>query len=257
VALSRVVRVLAWRDLAVRQKQTVITVAWAVIRLFLSMVVLTVIFGRIAKLRSDGSAPFFAGMLWWTFFATGLSEASNSLVNNPGLIQQGIFPAADRTDGDGDRCFCRLLDHLLDANRADGVVSVRAGMTDGGSARCVRRLGFSDQRRPRAVDYRAQCQVPRFPLCDPVHRTVRPLCLASRVQLERCTLKMAALIFAQSDGRRHRWLSLVHSRRTALALYARSGGERVGLGLFSVVRHPSLPPIRKELCRPDLSPPKP
>ena len=68
-------RVLAWRDLAVRYKQTVIGVAWAVIRPLLTMVVFTVIFGRIAKLPSDGSAPYplmvFAGMLPWTFFRPG------------------------------------------------------------------------------------------------------------------------------------------------------------------------------------------
>ena len=89
-------RVLAWRDLAVRYKQTVIGVAWAVIRPLLTMVVFTVIFGRIAKLPSDGDAPYplmvFAGMLPWTFFATGLSEASNSLVNNANLISKVYFP---------------------------------------------------------------------------------------------------------------------------------------------------------------------
>jgi lipopolysaccharide transport system permease protein len=89
-------RVLAWRDLAVRYKQTVIGVAWAVIRPLLTMVVFTVIFGHIAKLPSDGSAPYplmvFAGMLPWTFFATGLSEASNSLVNNANLISKVYFP---------------------------------------------------------------------------------------------------------------------------------------------------------------------
>ena len=89
-------RVLAWRDLAVRYKQTVIGVAWAVIRPLLTVVVFTVIFGRIAKLPSDGDAPYplmvFAGMLPWTFFATGLSEASNSLVNNANLISKVYFP---------------------------------------------------------------------------------------------------------------------------------------------------------------------
>ena len=87
---------LAWRDLAVRYKQTVIGVAWAVIRPFLTMLVFTVIFGRIAKLSSEGSAPYplmvFAGMLPWTFFATGLSEASNSLINNANLISKVYFP---------------------------------------------------------------------------------------------------------------------------------------------------------------------
>jgi lipopolysaccharide transport system permease protein len=89
-------RVLAWRDLAVRYKQTVIGVAWAVIRPLLTMVVFTVIFGRIAKLPSDGRAPYplmvFAGMLPWTFFATGLSEASNSLIINANLITKVYFP---------------------------------------------------------------------------------------------------------------------------------------------------------------------
>jgi lipopolysaccharide transport system permease protein len=89
-------RVLAWRDLAVRYKQTVIGAAWAVIRPFLAMVVFTVIFGRIAKLPSDGTAPYplmvFAGMLPWTFFSTGLSEASNSLIGNSNLISKVYFP---------------------------------------------------------------------------------------------------------------------------------------------------------------------
>src|SRR6201987_4351544 len=89
-------RVLAWRDLAVRYKQTVIGAAWAVIRPFITIPVFTVIFGRIAKLPSDGTAPYplmvFAGMLPWTFFSTGLSEASNSLINNANLITKVYFP---------------------------------------------------------------------------------------------------------------------------------------------------------------------
>jgi lipopolysaccharide transport system permease protein len=89
-------RVLAWRDLSVRYKQTVIGVMWAVIRPFLTMLVFTIIFSRIAKLPSDGDAPYalmvFAGILPWTLFATGLSEASNSLINNSNLISKVYFP---------------------------------------------------------------------------------------------------------------------------------------------------------------------
>ena len=89
-------RVLAWRDLAVRYKQTVIGVAWAVIRPLLTVVIFAFIFGRIAKLPSDGAAPYalmvFAGMLPWSFFATGLGEASNSLINNANLISKVYFP---------------------------------------------------------------------------------------------------------------------------------------------------------------------
>jgi lipopolysaccharide transport system permease protein len=89
-------RVLAWRDLSVRYKQTVIGVLWALIRPFLMMVVFTIIFGRIAKLPTDGNTPYalmvFAGILPWTFFSTGLSEACNSLINNEKLISKVYFP---------------------------------------------------------------------------------------------------------------------------------------------------------------------
>src|SRR6476660_7350658 len=89
-------RVLAWRDLSVRYKQTIIGVAWALVRPFLTMVVFTIVFGRIAKLPSDGTAPYalmvFSGMMPWTFFSMGLSEASNSLINNSNLISKVYFP---------------------------------------------------------------------------------------------------------------------------------------------------------------------
>ena len=89
-------RVLAWRDLSVRYKQTVIGVLWALIRPFLTMLVFTVVFGRIAKLPTDGTAPYalmvFAGILPWSFFSTALSEASNSLINNEKLISKVYFP---------------------------------------------------------------------------------------------------------------------------------------------------------------------
>ena len=88
-------QVLTWRDCAVRYKQTVLGVGWAVIRPVLAMLIFTVIFGRIAKLPSEG-APYslmvFAGMLPWTFFATGLSEASNSLIANTALVSKVYFP---------------------------------------------------------------------------------------------------------------------------------------------------------------------
>lgn len=89
-------RVLAWRDLSVRYKQTVIGVLWALVRPFLTMLVFTIIFGRIAKLPSDGASPYtlmvFAGMLPWMFFASALSEASNSLINNANLVNKVYFP---------------------------------------------------------------------------------------------------------------------------------------------------------------------
>src|SRR5499433_4227667 len=89
-------RVLAWRDLSVRYKQTVIGVLWALIRPVLTMVVFTIVFGRIAQLPTDGTAPYalmvFAGILPWSFFSNGLSEASSSLINSANLISKVYFP---------------------------------------------------------------------------------------------------------------------------------------------------------------------
>ncbi len=88
--------ILAWRDVAVRYKQTVIGLAWAVIRPFMTMVVFTVVFGQLAKLPTDGGVPYpvlvFAGMLPWFLFSSILSEASNSLVGNANLISKVYFP---------------------------------------------------------------------------------------------------------------------------------------------------------------------
>jgi lipopolysaccharide transport system permease protein len=86
---------LAWRDILVRYKQTVIGIAWALIRPFLMMVVFTVVFGKLAKLPSEG-VPYpilvFAALLPWQFFANALSEASNSLIGNANLISKVYFP---------------------------------------------------------------------------------------------------------------------------------------------------------------------
>jgi lipopolysaccharide transport system permease protein len=88
--------ILAWRDVAVRYKQTVIGIAWAIIRPFLTMVIFTIVFSRVAKLPTEGDAPYpimvFVGMLPWTLFATILAEASNSLVSNANLISKVYFP---------------------------------------------------------------------------------------------------------------------------------------------------------------------
>lgn len=88
--------ILAWRDISVRYKQTIIGVAWAIIRPFLTMVVFSVIFGRLAKLPSEGDAPYpllvFAAMLPWSLFSTALGEASNSLIGSANLISKVYFP---------------------------------------------------------------------------------------------------------------------------------------------------------------------
>lgn len=87
---------LSWRDILVRYKQTVIGVAWGVIRPLLTIIVFTLIFGRIAKLPTEGDVPYailvFAGMLPWQFFANALSDASGSVVGSATLISKTYFP---------------------------------------------------------------------------------------------------------------------------------------------------------------------
>ena len=88
--------ILAWRDVAVRYKQTVIGVAWALIRPFATMIVFTVVFNKVAKLDAPGSLPYalfvIAALIPWQFFSTALSESSNSLIGNANLISKVYFP---------------------------------------------------------------------------------------------------------------------------------------------------------------------
>ncbi|MEI6737796.1 MAG: ABC transporter permease [Pseudomonadota bacterium] len=86
---------LAWRDILVRYKQTAIGIAWALLRPFLTMVVFTLVFSKLAKLPSDG-VPYpilvFAALLPWQFFSNAFTEAGNSLIGNANMISKVYFP---------------------------------------------------------------------------------------------------------------------------------------------------------------------
>ncbi|AUB84937.1 phosphate ABC transporter permease [Candidatus Thiodictyon syntrophicum] len=88
--------VLAWRDVAVRYKQTIIGLAWALLQPFFTMVVFTVVFGKLARMPTEGDTPYallvYAGLLPWQFFASALSSASGSLTGNANLISKVYFP---------------------------------------------------------------------------------------------------------------------------------------------------------------------
>jgi lipopolysaccharide transport system permease protein len=88
-------KLLAWRDIKVRYKQTVLGTAWAIIQPFMTMVVFTIFFGRLAGISSDG-IPYpiwsYCGLLPWTYFAYALSQSSNSLVSSQNLIKKVYFP---------------------------------------------------------------------------------------------------------------------------------------------------------------------
>lgn len=88
--------ILAWRDVAVRYKQTVVGFAWAFVRPFMTMVVFTVVFGHIAKLSSGDTTPYalmvYGGLLPWTLFASVFGDASTSVMGNANLISKVYFP---------------------------------------------------------------------------------------------------------------------------------------------------------------------
>lgn len=86
---------LTWRDIKVRYKQTVLGAAWAIIQPFFTMVVFSLFFGRLAGIPSDG-IPYlifaYAALVPWSFFASGLNNASNSLVGSANLLKKVYFP---------------------------------------------------------------------------------------------------------------------------------------------------------------------
>ncbi len=86
---------LSWRDLLVRYKQTFVGVGWSLIRPLLTMLVLTVVFGKLGKMPSGG-VPYpllvLCGMLPWQFFSSAMSDSGNSLVSNSNLISKVYFP---------------------------------------------------------------------------------------------------------------------------------------------------------------------
>ena len=86
---------LAWRDILIRYKQTVIGITWALIRPVVTMIILTIIFGKLAKFPSDG-IPYpllsFTALLPWQFFSNALTESTNSVVNNSNMISKIYFP---------------------------------------------------------------------------------------------------------------------------------------------------------------------
>lgn len=84
-----------WRDIKVRYKQTVLGALWAIIQPFFTMLIFTLFFGKLAKMPSDGIPyPLFSytALVPWTFFATGLTQASNSLVANSYMLKKIYFP---------------------------------------------------------------------------------------------------------------------------------------------------------------------
>jgi len=88
--------VFAWRDISVRYKQTILGVLWAIFQPLVTMVIFTFIFNRVAKIESGDGSPYpiflYVGLLLWQYFSGTLTNASNSMVANSGIIQKVYFP---------------------------------------------------------------------------------------------------------------------------------------------------------------------
>lgn len=88
--------VLAWRDIAVRYKQTALGIMWSIFQPFITMIVFTFIFHRMANINSGDSTPYpvflYVGLLLWQYFSGTLTNASNSMISNASLIQKVYFP---------------------------------------------------------------------------------------------------------------------------------------------------------------------
>ena len=189
---------------------------WALMRPFLAMLVFTIIFGRIAKLPTDGNAPYalmvFAGILPWTLFSTGLSEASNSLINNEKLISKVYFSALDCANSYSRGRVRRFPDQFLHFARADGLVPVFPGLANHCSSG-LRTIGLCCEHRSSYLDCIAQRKIPRFPLHHPVYRPIWFVRFTGWFQLKRDTGSMAVAVFTQSNGGCDRWVPMVHSSR--------------------------------------------
>ncbi len=232
-------RILAWRDLSVRYKQTVIGVLWVLIRPLLTMSVFTIIFGHIARLPSDGSAPYalmvFAGMLPWTFFSTGLADAANSLIVDTNLISKVYFPrlivpTATIVVAFADLLvsFCILIALMVWYQFLPNwqilllpVFMLAAFLATMGPALWISALN---------VQYRDFRYI--IPFIVQFGLYVSPVGFSSNVIPE----TMALALCPKPNGRSHRRISLVHPGWTKPALSAWSGGECECDGILSVAR---------------------
>jgi lipopolysaccharide transport system permease protein len=88
--------VLAWRDIAVRYKQTALGIVWAIFQPFITMIVFTFIFNRMASISSGDNTPYpiflYVGLLFWQYYSGALTNASNSMISNAALVQKIYFP---------------------------------------------------------------------------------------------------------------------------------------------------------------------
>ena len=206
---------LAWRDILVRYKQTVVGVAWAVLRPLLTMIILTVVFGKLAKMPS-GDVPYailvFSGMLPWQFFATALSESGNSLVSNAGMISKIYFP---RLVLPASSVIISLADFLVSAVIMAALMAWYGYLPSANIVCLPLFIGMAFAIAFGAGLWIAALMVKYrdFRFIVPIHRPVRSVHFSGRL-LQQCRAwPMAPPLFAKPYGRCYRRLPLGNSRR--------------------------------------------
>ena len=216
---------LAWRDILVRYKQTAAGIAWVLIKAMVTLLVLTVVFGRVAQLPSDG-VPYpllvFAAMLPWQFFAGALTDCSNSLVGNGDLISKIYFP---RLIVPGSAMIVSLVDFAISCVVLAVLLAwygfapdwrilalplfvvLAAALTFGVG------LWFA----ALTAEYRDFRFIAGFIVQLGLY--ISPVGFSSSVVPE----QLASALFPEPAGRRHRWLPLGDPARHAGSVLARTG----------------------------------
>ena len=214
---------LAWRDILVRYKQTVIGIVWALVRPLLTMIVFTLVFGKLAKLPSEG-VPYpilvFAALLPWQFFSSAFSGAGDSLISNAGMISKVYFP---RLVIPASAVIVSFVDFLI-----SGIILVGL-MVWYGFAPDLRMftlplfifVAFAAAMGAGLWIAALNVKYRDFRYHRPVRGAVRAIHLAGRVQQQHRSRTMAAALFHQPDGGRDRRFPLGDTGRQHPALLAR------------------------------------
>ena len=198
-----------WRDIKIRYKQTAIGAAWAVLQPFLTMLVFSLFFGKLAHIPSDGLPYpifYYSALLPWMYFAAALQNATNTIVENQRVITKVYFPRLALP-------LSAVLSGLVDFGISflmfvvhDGLLphSARRG---GAVAAGVSAAGDADGAGRGAVAFGAECDLSRRALRGAVSRAVLDVCFAGGLSELAGAGKMALALRAESDGGRDRRIS--------------------------------------------------
>ena len=213
---------LTWRDVMVRYKQTVLGAAWAILQPAMMMVVFTVFLGRLAKVDS-GDVPYpvfvYAGLLPWTFFATAISNAGNSVIGSSQMVSKIYFPRLLIPMASVAAAVVDFPDRLPALGRVDGLLSHYAGL---GNAPAAAAVAAGDDRRAgrRRPAGRLECGLPRLQVHHSLPRADLDVRHARRLHERRRGCR------TRRDARLHARQSRIGIPKSPLAHWERGPGVR-------------------------------